>query len=78
MFFDSNNGDWFVKFLTLSVEILVISIHAQPTGISYAIEFVNSFLINWEELVWFLCLMTYQPLCLMPKPFSKKNSSGTI
>ena len=31
-------------------------------------------------LVWFLCLMAY-PLFLgylMPKPFSKKNSSGTI
>ena len=30
--------------------------------------------------VWFLCLMAYQLFLgyLMPKPFSKKNSSGTI
>ena len=29
---------------------------------------------------WFLCLMAYQLFFgyLMPKPFSKKNSSGTI
>ena len=31
-------------------------------------------------LVWFLCLMAYQLFVgyLMPKPFSLKNSSGTI
>ena len=31
-------------------------------------------------LVWFLCLMAYQLFLgyLMPKPFSYKNSSGTI
>ena len=31
-------------------------------------------------MVWFLCLMAYQLFLgyLMPKPFSWKNSSGTI
>ena len=35
---------------------------------------------NRAGLVWFLCLMAYQLFLgyLMPKPFSKKNSSGTI
>ena len=34
----------------------------------------------WFGLVWFLCLMAYQLFLsyLMPKPFSSKNSSGTI
>ena len=33
-----------------------------------------------KYLVWFLCLMEYQFFLgnLMPKPFSRKNSSGTI
>ena len=32
------------------------------------------------DLVWFLCLMAYQLFLgyLMSKPFSEKNSSGTI
>ena len=32
-----------------------------------------------DMIGWFLCLMAYQPLLgyLMPKLFSKKNSSGT-
>ena len=36
--------------------------------------------INMIGLVWFLCLMAYQLFVgyLMPKPFSQKNSSGTI
>ena len=37
-------------------------------------------LLKFDGLVWFLCLMAYQLLLgyLMPKPFSKKNRSGTI
>ena len=33
-----------------------------------------------KRLGWFLCLMAYQLFLsyLMPKPFSLKNSSGTI
>ena len=36
--------------------------------------------VKLNGLVWFLCLMAYQPFVgyLMPEPFSLKNSSGTI
>ena len=49
---------------------------------SYLLESKTAILIGlvWFGLVWFLCLMAYQFFLgyLMPKPFSKKNSSATI
>ena len=46
------------------------------------ISFIYLFLKGLKNICadWFLCLMAYQLFLgyLMPKPFSYKNSSGTI
>ena len=44
------------------------------------LEFIFASFYFFFGLVWFLCLMAYQPLkgYLMPKLFSLKNSSSTI
>ena len=44
------------------------------------LEIIYIYLYKEDLVGWFLCLMAYQLFLgyLMPKPFSKKNRSGTI